>query len=503
MRDKNMGTRIKREIKLLRYFNHPNIIRLYEVLETQTDVFLVMEHAPRGELFELIAKKGKLTEQEAKFYFRQIIAGVEYCHSNLVAHRDLKPENILIDNYNVVKIADFGLSNLMKDGKFMKTDCGSPNYAAPEVIAKKKYCGTEADTWSCGVILFALLAGFLPFDEEVLPLLFRKIKDAEYEMPDHFSPEAKDLISRMLQPDPILRLKFHEIRLHPWLRSTYMIYLDPRQIRYFINPTKVDGDLFDQLRAMAFNFKGLSDDKIKESIKRRKDYSFVIGYNLIFDEAVKKQVMTKILDKQEEGMRLQHLKCKSPSEITQQSLLDKESTAVTINNQEDLEHGTGTSIFEDVKENISEPFTPLKKNKMIEISQDYDGWHYGLKLEASPKILMNCVVETLLELNTTYISKSSSYKITCFHHIYKKDFSALPPEPHYPNGKNPNGPVQPPVDKFAKDELAFSVRIFLLDKETGQYVVDINRTRGHTIVFLDYCQKFVQALCKNVRRESE
>jgi len=217
---------------------------------------------------------------------------------------------------------------------------------------------------------------------------------------------------------------------------------------------------------------------------------------------LKKQVMTKIY-KQDEGMRLQHLKCKSPSQMTQQSLLDKESTAVTINNQEDLENGTGTSIFEDVKENISEPFTPMKKNKMIEISQDYDGWHYGLKLEASPKILMNCVVETLLELNTTYISKSSSYKITCFHHIYKKDFSALPPEPHYPNGKNPMGPVQPPVDKFAKDELAFSVRIFLLDKETGQYVVDINRTRGHTIVFLDYCQKFVQALCKNVRRESE
>ena len=108
------------------------------------------------------------------------MAGIEYCHNNLVSHRDLKPENILITENNVVKIADFGLSNLMKDGKYLKTSCGSPNYAAPEVISGKPYCGADADVWSCGVILYALLAGYLPFDEEVLPALFKKIRGIKY-----------------------------------------------------------------------------------------------------------------------------------------------------------------------------------------------------------------------------------------------------------------------------------------------------------------------------------
>ena len=118
----------------MRYFNHRNIIKLYEVLDSTSDIFMVMEYISKGELFDLINQKGKLPEQEARFFFNQIIEGVEYCHQHLVAHRDLKPENILIDEGNTVKIADFGLSNLMKDGKYLKTSCGSPNYAAPEVI---------------------------------------------------------------------------------------------------------------------------------------------------------------------------------------------------------------------------------------------------------------------------------------------------------------------------------------------------------------------------------
>lgn len=122
---------------MLRYFNHPNIIRLYDVLDTVTDIFVVMEYVSGGELFDLIAQKGRLPEAEARYYFKQIIDGVDYCHHNLVTHRDLKPENLLIDENKSVKIADFGLSNLMKDGKFLKTSCGSPNYAAPEVVSAK------------------------------------------------------------------------------------------------------------------------------------------------------------------------------------------------------------------------------------------------------------------------------------------------------------------------------------------------------------------------------
>nr|XP_010940255.1 serine/threonine protein kinase OSK1 isoform X2 [Elaeis guineensis] len=171
-----MEEKVRREIKILRLFMHPHIIRLYEVIETQTDIYVVMEYVKSGELFDYIVEKGRLQEDEARRFFQQIISGVEYCHRNMVVHRDLKPENLLLDSKCNVKIADFGLSNVMRDGHFLKTSCGSPNYAAPEVISGKLYAGPEVDVWSCGVILYALLCGTLPFDDENIPNLFKKIK---------------------------------------------------------------------------------------------------------------------------------------------------------------------------------------------------------------------------------------------------------------------------------------------------------------------------------------
>lgn len=169
-------TTVRREIKILRLFMHPHIIRLYEVIETSHDIYVVMEYVKSGELFDYIVEKGRLVEDEARRFFQQIISGVEYCHRNMVVHRDLKPENLLLDSKMNVKIADFGLSNVMRDGHFLKTSCGSPNYAAPEVISGRLYAGPEVDVWSCGVILYALLCGSLPFDDENIPNLFKKIK---------------------------------------------------------------------------------------------------------------------------------------------------------------------------------------------------------------------------------------------------------------------------------------------------------------------------------------
>ncbi|GFZ03556.1 SNF1 kinase homolog 11 [Actinidia rufa] len=147
-----------------------------EEKETPADIFVVMEYVKSGELFDYIVEKGRLQEDEARNFFQQIISGVEYCHRNMVVHRDLKPENLLLDSRGNVKIADFGLSNVMLDGHFLKTSCGSPNYAAPEVVSGKLYAGPEIDVWSCGVILYALLCGTLPFDDENIPNLFKKIK---------------------------------------------------------------------------------------------------------------------------------------------------------------------------------------------------------------------------------------------------------------------------------------------------------------------------------------
>ncbi|RYG50831.1 hypothetical protein EON66_11450, partial [archaeon] len=143
----------------------------------------------------------QLREDDARRFFQQILAGVEYCHHHLVVHRDLKPENLLLDEESNVKIADFGLSNCLEDGLFLRTSCGSPNYAAPEVISGNLYAGPEVDVWSCGVILYALLCGTLPFDDEIISNLFRKIKSGMYVIPSHLSEYSRDLIVRMLNID--------------------------------------------------------------------------------------------------------------------------------------------------------------------------------------------------------------------------------------------------------------------------------------------------------------
>eukprot|EP01050_Picozoa_sp_SAG11_P004777 SAG11_NODE_314_length_10874_cov_12.170302_5_plen_526_part_00 len=220
-----MDEKVRREIKILKLFMHPHIIRLYEVIDTPTDIFVVMEYVSEGELFDYIVEKGRLSEDDGRKFFQQIVSGIDYCHRHMVVHRDLKPENLLLDSDLNVKIADFGLSNMMRDGAFLKTSCGSPNYAAPEVISGKLYAGPEVDVWSCGVILYALLCGSLPFDDENIPNLFKKIKGGIYSLPNHLSEGVRDLIPRMLVVDPMKRITIKKIRQHPWFRVNLAKYL--------------------------------------------------------------------------------------------------------------------------------------------------------------------------------------------------------------------------------------------------------------------------------------
>jgi len=220
-----MEEKVQREINILHLCTHPHIIRLYEVIDTPTDIFLVNEYVSGGELFDYIVSKGRLSSDEARNFFHQIVSGVEYCHFQKIVHRDLKPENLLLDSNLNIKIADFGLSNLMRDGDFLRTSCGSPNYAAPEVISGHLYAGPEVDVWSCGVILYALLCGSLPFDDESIPNLFKKIKSGMYSLPSHLSQLARNLIPRMLEVDPMKRITIPEIRLHPWFQHKLPPYL--------------------------------------------------------------------------------------------------------------------------------------------------------------------------------------------------------------------------------------------------------------------------------------
>ncbi|TKY87638.1 hypothetical protein EX895_003219 [Sporisorium graminicola] len=222
----DMGGRVKREIQYLKLLRHPHIIKLYEVITTPTDIIMVIEYAG-GELFQYIVDRGRMPEQEARRFFQQVICAMEYCHRHKIVHRDLKPENLLLDEYLNVKIGDFGLSNIMTDGDFLKTSCGSPNYAAPEVISGRLYAGPEIDIWSCGVILYVMLCGRLPFDDEYIPTLFKKINNGIYTLPSYLSQEARHLLSQMLIVDPVKRITIQEIRQHPWFNVDLPAYLRP------------------------------------------------------------------------------------------------------------------------------------------------------------------------------------------------------------------------------------------------------------------------------------
>ncbi len=248
-----MEEKVQREINILHLCTHPHIIRLYEVIDTPTDIFLVNEYVSGGELFDYIVSKGRLSSDEARNFFHQIVSGVEYCHFQKIVHRDLKPENLLLDSNLNIKIADFGLSNLMRDGDFLRTSCGSPNYAAPEVISGHLYAGPEVDVWSCGVILYALLCGSLPFDDESIPNLFKKIKSGMYSLPSHLSQLARNLIPRMLEVDPMKRITIPEIRLHPWFQHKLPPYLRHPPELIEKQERTVDPQVIDEVMKLPFH----------------------------------------------------------------------------------------------------------------------------------------------------------------------------------------------------------------------------------------------------------
>ncbi|CAN6556370.1 unnamed protein product [Malus baccata var. baccata] len=212
---------IKREISVMRLVRHPNIIHLYEVMATKTKIYFIIEYAKGGELFNKVAK-GKLKEEVARKYFAQLINALDFCHSRGVYHRDIKPENLLLDENDNLKISDFGLSALAEckhqDG-LLHTTCGTPAYVAPEVINRKGYDGVKADIWSCGVVLYVLLAGYLPFHDSNLMEMYRKIGKAEFKCPNFFSPEARRLLCKMLDPNPNTRISLAKVRESPWCRK--------------------------------------------------------------------------------------------------------------------------------------------------------------------------------------------------------------------------------------------------------------------------------------------
>ncbi|NP_001132493.2 CBL-interacting protein kinase 10 [Zea mays] len=211
---------IIQEISVMKLVKHPNIVQLYEVMATKTKIYFVIEYVKGGELFKKV-QRGRLKEDVARTYFQQLISAVDFCHTRQVYHRDLKPENLLLDGSHNLKISDFGLSALpnckRKDG-LLHTICGTPAYVAPEVISQKGYDGAKADIWACGVILYVLLAGYLPFQDKNMMDMYKKICKAELKWPSWFSSDVRKLLRRILHPNPNRRISIEEIRTHPWFR---------------------------------------------------------------------------------------------------------------------------------------------------------------------------------------------------------------------------------------------------------------------------------------------
>uniref|UniRef100_A0A803M2S3 Protein kinase domain-containing protein n=1 Tax=Chenopodium quinoa TaxID=63459 RepID=A0A803M2S3_CHEQI len=220
-----MMDQMKREISVMKRLKHPNIVELYEVMATKSKIFLALELVRGGELHAKVSKEGKLEEHTARSYFRQLISAVDYCHSRGVFHRDLKLENLLLDQDDNLKITDFGLSAFFEEEEnnqvLLRTTCGTPHYVAPEVVSKRGqgYDGSKADIWSCGVILFVLLAGYLPFHDENIMQMYRKVYKGDFTCPTWFSAEARELITRMLDPNPATRITLAEIMESKWFKA--------------------------------------------------------------------------------------------------------------------------------------------------------------------------------------------------------------------------------------------------------------------------------------------
>ncbi|KAI9120787.1 hypothetical protein K1719_007820 [Acacia pycnantha] len=260
---------IKREISILRRVRHPNIVQLFEVMATKAKIYFVMEYVRGGELFNKVAK-GRLKEESARKYFQQLISAVSFCHARGVFHRDLKPENLLLDENGDLKVSDFGLSavsdQIRQDGLF-HTFCGTPAYVAPEVLARKGYDGAKVDVWACGVVLFVLMAGYLPFHDQNVMAMYKKIYRGEFRCPKWFTPDLTRLVTRLLDTNPETRISIPEIMENRWFKKGF------KQIKFYVEDDKLCNiddkmDNFDDIESISDYSVSESDSEVET--RRRK-----------------------------------------------------------------------------------------------------------------------------------------------------------------------------------------------------------------------------------------
>uniref|UniRef100_A0A3P8W032 non-specific serine/threonine protein kinase n=1 Tax=Cynoglossus semilaevis TaxID=244447 RepID=A0A3P8W032_CYNSE len=263
-----------REVRIMKILNHPNIVKLFEVIETERTLYLVMEYASGGEVFDYLVAHGRMKEKEARAKFRQIVSAVQYCHQKHIVHRDLKAENLLLDADMNIKIADFGFSNEFTLGNKLDTFCGSPPYAAPELFQGKKYDGPEVDVWSLGVILYTLVSGSLPFDGQNLKELRERVLRGKYRIPFYMSTDCENLLKRFLVLNPSKRGTLEQIMKDRWINTGF----DEEELKPYTEP---ELDITDQKRIDVMVGMGYNLDKIQESLAKMKYDEITATYLLL------------------------------------------------------------------------------------------------------------------------------------------------------------------------------------------------------------------------------
>ncbi|XP_033250415.1 serine/threonine-protein kinase MARK2 isoform X6 [Drosophila miranda] len=221
-----------REVRIMKMLDHPNIVKLFQVIETEKTLYLIMEYASGGEVFDYLVLHGRMKEKEARVKFRQIVSAVQYCHQKRIIHRDLKAENLLLDSELNIKIADFGFSNEFTPGSKLDTFCGSPPYAAPELFQGKKYDGPEVDVWSLGVILYTLVSGSLPFDGSTLRELRERVLRGKYRIPFYMSTDCENLLRKFLVLNPAKRASLETIMGDKWMNMGF----EDDELKPYIEP---------------------------------------------------------------------------------------------------------------------------------------------------------------------------------------------------------------------------------------------------------------------------
>ncbi|XP_041902048.1 serine/threonine-protein kinase MARK1-like [Corvus kubaryi] len=263
-----------REVRIMKILNHPNIVKLFEVIETEKTLYLVMEYASGGEVFDYLVAHGRMKEKEARSKFRQIVSAVQYCHQKCIVHRDLKAENLLLDSDMNIKIADFGFSNEFTVGNKLDTFCGSPPYAAPELFQGKKYDGPEVDVWSLGVILYTLVSGSLPFDGQNLKELRERVLRGKYRIPFYMSTDCENLLKKLLVLNPIKRGSLEQIMKDRWMNVGH----EEEELKPYTEP---EPDFNDTKRIDIMVTMGFSREEIHESLVNQKYDEVMATYLLL------------------------------------------------------------------------------------------------------------------------------------------------------------------------------------------------------------------------------